>query len=249
MGIAKAWKIVGEVRDSIKALPRELKRKIVSVVLFGSLLRGDFVPSVSDIDLLIVFSNDASRQDIERILKALYVIGEKYSGFSKYDKVIDIPWILEKELPKKGSGKKSIFKFLNIYAFDFVKHSMVLYGRDITSEIEIPDPKSLIIDRAKRILKLLEKHESENNKYMIKILAGEAIRLAQITYGEATIDKRKVLKNFLKYVPDYSMKTFAIKIWREYLSPKKEESPEYIENCKKFIRNTINLILSKHNEH
>ena len=90
-GIVKAWKIVGEVKEAIMALPEELKRKIVSVVLFGSILRGDFVPNVSDIDILIVFSDNASREDIDKILETIYSIGEKYRGFSKYDKVIDVP--------------------------------------------------------------------------------------------------------------------------------------------------------------
>ena len=244
-GIVKAWKIVGEVKEAIMALPEELKRKIVSVVLFGSILRGDFVPNVSDIDILIVFSDNASREDIDKILETIYSIGEKYRGFSKYDKVIDVPWMFEREIPMKGSGKRSIFKFLSIYAFDFAKYSMVLYGRDIVNEIEIPDPKSLIIDRAKRLLELLEKYESENNEYMISILAGEATRLAQIAYGEITIDKRKVLKNFLKYVPEYPMRTFAIEIWRKYLTPESQVTPDYIEKCKKFIRNTLKLILNE----
>ena len=46
---------------------------------------------LSDIDILIVFSDNASREDIDKILETIYSIGEKYRGFSKYDKVIDVP--------------------------------------------------------------------------------------------------------------------------------------------------------------
>ena len=244
-GTAKAWKIVEEVREIINNLPEKLRQEIVSVVLFGSLARGDFVPNVSDIDIFIVFKDRISKENIEKILRAIYSIGEKYRGYSKYDKVIDIPWMFESELPTKGSGKKTFFKFLSIYAFDFVKYSKVLYGRDIVNEIEVPNPRDLVIERAERLLKLLNKCESENDYYMIRIIAGETIRLAQIAYGEITIDKRKVLQNFLKYVPEYPMKHFAVEIWKEYLSPRSRISLEYIEMCKKFIRETLSLILNR----
>lgn len=237
-----AWILVDEIRVYLKSLEKDVQDNIISAIVFGSLARGDFISGISDIDLLVVFKNETPIGKINEILSGIYKIAEKWKGLSKYEKVIDIPWLFEKDLPMKGSEKKSPFKFLGIYAFDFVRHYRVIFGKDIAKNLRVPNPKELIKERANRILKLLEKWSKEKNHYMIKILAGEAIRLAQIAFGEVTIDKRKVFKNFIKYVPEYSMKHFVHEIWKEYLSPEIRTDPEYIENCKKFVKATINMI-------
>lgn len=240
----QAWAVVRKIRETLNDLPEDLKEKIFSVVVFGSLIRSDFIPGISDIDLLIVFKDETKSNEIETVIGRILDVAKDYYGCSNYEKVVDIVWIYENEIPFKGSRKKSIFKFLSIYAFDFVKFSKVIYGTDFIQEIEVPNPRDLIKDRVKRLYALLEQHKQQRNHYMIRILAGEAIRLAQITFGELTIDKRKVFNNFMKYVPKYPQKNFAKVVWDEYLRPpnKKKIDKDYIDKCIEFIKATLSFI-------
>jgi len=235
-----AWSIVECVKKTIE----ERNEFIYSAVVYGSLLRGDFTPNVSDIDLLLVFKKNTPINKINNLLNEIWKCAEKYYGLSNYEKIIDILWIYENELLLKDTDVESPFKCLSIYAFDFVKYSKVIRGVDFRKELKVQNPKVLVEKRAKRILELLEKFYSERKYNMIEILAGEAIRLAQIHYGELTIDKRKVFKNFMKYVPEYPSKKLAEKIWTKYLTQdKKPLSSKELEEYIKFIKETVALVL------
>ncbi|MGQ4892398.1 MAG: nucleotidyltransferase domain-containing protein [Candidatus Njordarchaeia archaeon] len=245
--IQGAWNIVDQVKRTLVSLPNELSAHIYSSVVFGSLVRGDFVPGISDIDVFIVFKNNTGEKTINQILNRLYAISEPYRGCSNYEKVLDIPWDFEKNLPFRGREIKPFFKFLGIYAFDFVKYSKVIYGENFIEMLYVPNPKDLIVERAKDILKKLDKYQEEEKNYMIRILAGEAIRLAQLKFGEITIDKRRVFDNFEKFVPYYPMKYFAREIWKEYLTPPQKKYATKVEVDKYilFIKETIKVILEE----
>lgn len=243
--IRGAWKIVEQFRATLDAMPNQLNSHIHSAVVFGSLVRGDFIPGISDIDIFVVFENNTDGKTIDRILEHLYAVSKPYWGCSNYEKILDIPWEFEKNLPIKGRKIKPFFKFLGIYAFDFMKHSKVIYGENFVNMLYVPNPKTLIMERTKDILKKLEKYREEKKTYLIRILAGETIRLSQLKFGETTIDKRKVIDNFEKFVPNYPMKNFAREIWREYLTPPQEKKTTKIEIDKyiQFIKETIKVIL------
>ena len=246
--IKKVWKLVNEIKKTIYEFPDHLKENIVSIVLYGSLIRNDFKFGISDIDIFIIFKDDALNMHIKEIIKKIKSL-EKYYNEGRFKDMIDIAWAYYGELPLKGSGRQGFFKFLNIYAFDFVKNSIVIYGYDFRDQLEVKDPKNLIVSRAKDILMKLEQAKNRNLD-LIPILAGETIRLAQLCFGEITINKNVVLDNFLKYVPDYPMKKTAQLIWFEYMNPgfyeklSDIEKRDFIKICEKFIRETIKLILN-----
>jgi len=238
-----AWKIVSCIENVLK---RKNSKKIFSAVVYGSLLRGDFIPGISDIDLLIVFKREADIEYINRLQEAIWKCSENYRGEAHFEKIVDILWIYKDGLPLKNTDVVSPFKCLSIYAFDFVKYSKVLFGVDFRKDLKVPDPKKMVKTRAKRLLELLEKFTREKKYNMVEILAGEAIRLAQICYGEATIDKRLVFRNFMKYVPDYSYKRLAEKIWSRYLTKhKKPLTQEELEKYVSFIKETVALVLTQ----
>ena len=242
----KALKIVEEIKKEIENMKTGYKRRIYSIVLFGSLVRGDFIDDVSDIDILIVFKNGTSEDDINYIIDKLNQVQKRFVYCKNYE-ALDIAWVFENELPLVHQPTKTFFKFLTIYAFDFIKYSEVLYGEDFRDNLLVKPPKEWVSKRIARIKLLLKKFRSDNNEKMLMILAGEIIRLAQIVFGFPTIKKDEVFSNFMKYVPDYPEKKLAIEIWNEYLTPKnkKRVDKKYIAKAILFIEKTLKVIENK----
>ncbi len=239
----KALALVNAIKETIYKLPEKYKTRLYSVVLFGSLVRGDFIDDVSDVDILIVFRNGTSNSEIEYIIDKIKNIPGNIPGEGCYE-AIDLVWLYEKELPLVNQPVKSPFKFLSIYAFDFIKNSKILYGVDFRDAMVVENPRKWIIPRVNRLRNLLKKSLNERNDKMLTILAGETIRLAQLVFGKPTINKKDVFRNFEKYVPDYPVKSFAAEIWGEYMSPKpnKKLSRKYIARLIIFVEKTLRMI-------
>ena len=238
-----AIKIVRDLKKLINSWPNELKEGIYSIIAYGSLYRSDFLDDVSDIDILLVFNNEVDERFIAEVLDSLKNFENKYKRCDDYI-IFDIAWVLEKELPIRGRTVKTFFKFLTIYAFDFVENSEVVYGVDFRSELKVLEPRAWAIERLARLEKLLEKRVKEKDYKYILIVTGEIIRLAQIVYGEPTIKKNEVIKLFMERVPEYPDKEFAEIIWREYHTPryKKRLDDEYIDKVIRFSRKTLEII-------
>ncbi|MEM2915424.1 MAG: hypothetical protein QXH91_08525 [Candidatus Bathyarchaeia archaeon] len=147
------------------------------------------------------------------------------------------------------------FKFLDIYAFDFVRHSELLYGEDFRSELRVPDPRGLAPERARELVEKIHKQHEEGNLWAVSVCASEAMRTAQLYYGERTIDKRRILINFHRYVPPFPLKGFADELWREYLTPSyleelsNNERKAYYENCVRFAEQISALLAEEERKH
>ena len=241
-----AWRIVDEIRGVVDSLPREVKSIIYSIVVFGSLVRGDFVDDVSDIDILIVFKNGAPQESIRSVLDAVRGVEARFNVCKNFS-VLDVVWVYEEEIPLVNRFTKTFFKFFTIYAFDFIKNSEVIYGEDFRDRLFVKNPKFWVPSRIIRLKKLFKKWVEDGNARMLMILAGEVIRLAQIAFGKPTINKWDVIKLFREYVPNYPMKSFAETIWREYLTPKNRKvvDEKYIKNIVRFIKDTLEMIENK----
>lgn len=149
----KAWRLVDKVRSFLHELDFSMQSSVYSAVVFGSLVRSDFIPDISDIDVFVVFENNTRREIIEDVIRGIENLAKPLRGCSNYEKVIDIPWGFKRELPLKGRKPlKPFFKFLDIYAFDFVDNSKTIFGEDFTYKLVIPDPKEIIEERAHSIL-------------------------------------------------------------------------------------------------
>lgn len=109
---------------------------IHSLVLFGSYVRGDFVPGLSDLDFFVVIRNESP--DMDRLKEIIEGCAEGI----KY-KLIDLPWERLEDLRdpmRLGYG----FKFLTIYQRDFLKHHEVVYGEEVAHLIPLYPMDELI---------------------------------------------------------------------------------------------------------
>jgi len=262
----EAWEIVDLSIERVRRLDSGVRDKIYSIVLYNSLARGDFLPDVSDIDTMIVMKmpNVVFPEAEAKLIMNIFEEESKRfrteapRGRHHGAAVVDCIAFGELELPLRGRTliptntvlAPPEIKPLGIYAFDFVKYSRVLFGENFIPYLEVKPPKVFIPERAKRMKPRLQA-ALEHEPVRLPMIAGEALRLAELYFGEHDLDKRKMLHNFMKYVPEFPLKAFSQTLFRQYLDPvyftskSSKKLKDFYETCFDFANQIINLILQR----
>ncbi|ASJ17277.1 hypothetical protein A3L04_09455 [Thermococcus chitonophagus] len=211
------------LRRRLSSLP------IYSLILYGSIIRGDYIPGVSDVDVFVVLEKFNKRI----LLRVEEAVEECFTEFKPVE--VDVAWELVENLDdplKKGYP----YKFLTVYREDFVENHIVVLGNDI-----IPpsyDFSVLLEERIKSIERNLEKFKG--NKKMMHILAGEVVRLWAFLNG-ANLDKASVLKK-LEELGDEA----ALEIYGGYLNQRSTKfSQDFLEEIIKEKLESLKKILMK----
>jgi len=182
----------------------ELDKELYSFILYGSLVRGDFIPKVSDIDFFAVVKNDVIIPTLKEIL--LDVCRDIEAS------EVDLAWeYLENICDPLSRGYP--FKFLTIYQDDFIRNHVVVYGRDIADMLPRYDVESLIKWRCRFLLNLVERHKG--NIKMLHIIAGETARL-MAWIEHRSLHKETVLNTLLR-LGDWD----ALEIYKAYLDKRR----------------------------
>lgn len=221
------------VRDGI-VVDAELRGGLYSLILFGSYVRGDFIDGVSDLDFFAVL-----KEGSEGIIPKLTAMLEECTSDIKRASV-DVAWeYLENLGDPLHRGYP--FKFLTIYQWDFLEYHVVLYGNDIADILPRYEWRDLARWRAGRQLVYLEgQRDRARHGYpkMLRIGAGEVIRLMALLNGAESISKGDVLQ-MLERLGD----VYALEIFTAYLEGRKLKYPA--EYWVSFIRSRIKQILDE----
>ncbi len=215
---AVAWELVEQGVKAFDELDDDVRKGVSSIVVYNSLVRGDFTSNASDIDVLLVLRPSPDVKTVDMVQECFTETAKPYRGKSNCPHVFDIPWLSVSDLPLKEprSGKRRhTLKSLGIYAFDFVDHSEVLRGEDFRQDLDVKDPMTLVQSRANELQNECVKY-STDERWRVVIVTGELVRLAQIRFGERTLDKRIVYKNFKEFVPHFEGKEFIDMFWDVY---------------------------------
>jgi len=162
-----------------------LREALYSLVLFGSYVRGDYVPRLSDLDFLAVLRWPADEQ-----VKELKAILEKETR-SLRPKLVDLPWALVDEV-RDPMNKGHPFKFLTFYQSDFLDHHVVVYGEEVAPLLPRLDASQLAAWRAESMLGNLERFRGDQE--MMRLQAGEVARFLAVVGGARDITKQEVLR-------------------------------------------------------
>ena len=185
---------------------------IHSLVLFGSYVRGDFVPGLSDLDFLVVVRNEPPYMDrLKEIIEGC-AEGIKY-------KLIDLPWERLEDLSdpmRLGYG----FKFLTIYQRDFLEHHEVVYGEEVAHLIQLYPMDELVRWRIERLAgsgKLIEE-----NPGLAPVVAGEVSRLIAVINGAQDISKRTILETLEKAGDEQALEIYETYVENRQLNVDRE---------------------------
>ncbi|NJE09364.1 nucleotidyltransferase domain-containing protein [Thermococcus sp. MAR1] len=180
-----------------------------SLILYGSLLRGDFVPGTSDVDFFAVLGDGT---DPEIIIEKIKPVLEECSAFLNPVEV-DVAWEWLSNL-RDPLNLGYPYKFLTVYQRDFRENHVVLLGEDVVGIIPEYSLDELLPGRLEGILRNLERFS--RNLKMLHILAGETARLMAFLSG-SSLRKDDVLRT-LQQLGDNE----AVMIYTAYLKGRNE---------------------------
>ncbi len=223
----RAERLADCIREKLGRVPG-----LHSLILYGSLVRGDFVPGTSDVDFFAVLEDGT---DPESVLRKIKPVLEGCSS-SLNPVEIDVAW----EWLSNLSDPLNLgypYKFLTVYQRDFRENHVVLLGEDVVDIIPEYSLDELLPGRLEGILRNLE-HFSGNRK-MLHILAGETARLMAFLNG-SSLRKEDVLEK-LEELGDKE----AVKIYRSYLAERRMEFSE--EFLGEFIASRVEKLKKKRN--
>jgi predicted nucleotidyltransferase len=193
-----------------------LAKRLYSLILFGSYVRGDFIEGVSDLDFFGVFNETTggSTPQLAEILKEC-TRGIKY-------KLIDLPCVTLNDL-REPLKQKNPLKFLTFYQDDFLKNHKVVYGEDISDILPTYDKETLQNARAQQLI--LAPQRFKDNYELLLLSAGETARFEAIVSGAISISKVDIMKTLEKTGDEEALHIYSayiegreIKLSREYLS-------------------------------
>jgi hypothetical protein len=218
---ALAEDIVHDLREWLAGMHAEDLAGIRSVFLYGSFVRGDWLDSNSDLDIGLVLSGpscavDASSQQLSTVCQEL--LGQR--PFPSHTPG-GLDWCTLPELPKTDADVRQITGFapLNIFLFDFAACCQVIWGEDFVEGLpQAPEPADLVDGWfARALTRMDDLGESDLGRQKAPLIAGHCIFVAQLLFGERTINKRQMLELYARYVPDFRMKAEGEHLIRQWV--------------------------------
>ncbi|WP_297417202.1 nucleotidyltransferase domain-containing protein [Thermococcus sp.] len=196
----------------IDCIRRELGRVpgLHSLILYGSLVRGDYLQGTSDVDFFAVLEDGMEPEEV--LSKLQPVLEECTEGLKPVE--VDIAWEWLSNL-RDPLNLGYPYKFLTVYQADFRENHLVVLGEDITELLPEYRVEDILPGRLDGILRNLERFSG--NMKMPHILAGETARLMAFLNG-SSLRKGDVLEK-LKELGDEE----AVRVYRSYLDGRKTE--------------------------
>jgi hypothetical protein len=215
-----------------------------AVIVYGSLVRGDFWPGQSDIDLLVVGRGSAV---------PTFHGGFLGPGTGLADIKVDA-WHINQSLLNSQAKLDFASRYVQfgINGFDTIDHHRVLWGEDVLSGMDVARSFEQFVPAIRRRLRELigdlGRFRDEPAKF-----ACEALKVSQLFFAgrdsrlAPTRHKDEAHKRFQRCVPDFAGKAFAEEIWDLYrhnmLAPEPSESIDaFRERCRQFIMALQQLI-------
>ena len=197
---------------------------LYSLILYGSLARGDYIPGTSDIDFFAVLEDDIEPE--ETLSKIRPVLEECSKPLNPVE--VDIAWEWLSNL-RDPINLGYPYKFLTIYQADFRENHVLIIGEEVVGLIPEYQVEDILPQRLEGILRSLERFSG--NTKMLHILAGETARLVAFLNG-SSLGKEDVLRK-LEEIGDNE----AVEIYRFYLDGRRMEFSE--EFLRDFIASRV----------
>jgi len=242
MILKKVQENIKQLEDELQKIDSSIKNEIVSVIIDGSFIRGDFIEDSSDIDITITTSHETVDLDIKKQVEG--VIESVQSKLPKREwprkpLIYDIQW--QDIETVKDCGQRVLDEWsqeniprgypkLWLYAFDSFKHYEVIYGEDITQYYTKIEPQDFIPIRMKRLQKSVMElgdrvsdYEADNGAITQIKNAWETIRCISIEKGLVSIRKEDVYEFGKGYFSDHKDLEMVDDLYYFYLNDPKSK--------------------------
>jgi hypothetical protein len=181
-----------------------------SVYVTGSYVRGDWLHSSSDLDITVLFREGFTSDKRDQALSSIKRLAAQtpdQHGFPSHCPSGGIDWGTQMFVPARQIDLRQIGPYLpyGVFFFDFRKHLEIIWGEDFRPAL--PEPLSVrelalpTIDWMASMASSTKGLLDESHRMAFR--AYNALQLAQLVFGEETLDKRKMLYLYGEHVPDF----------------------------------------------
>jgi len=195
--------------------------RVKCLILYNSMVRGDFIDGRSDIDIMAVVDDDAEAHKLKEFY-AEFCSRNNCGDEPEYEKAKDIiPFQLfiytVKQLCKMDYG---------IYYHDFMNNHIVLYGEDLTNLIKKSNPKRAAKTFISKAVKTSESWDNPPEEVMKRhlkwmkfypaYLAIETMKATLLFHGITDFNKNRLVEN-LKKIANFKEENLARQTLQIYL--------------------------------
>jgi len=245
-----------EVVEGLKSeLPKqdssELKN-VYSVCISGSYARGDFLDCNSDLDINVIFKPGVGSQDrddtgyllVQSVVNKI-IGGRPFPshapGGIDWDP-LRWEWLPTSEVGPIPPHDSPYFPPFGIFLFDFHQHLEVCWGEDPRPILASPPPPASMVQAwFKSSLVKIERLSEIGDRRRVAFGAFKSLQLAQIIFGELTLDKTQLPELYKQNVPDFPMKSAGERVIQGYIRAKYPDSPPEFEEIEFYRRLVIEL--------
>ena len=234
-----ASEIVNCLQEELSALPPRDLPGVRALFVYGSFVRGDWLDCNSDLDLGVLLASGASPDSSAGYQKIQEAARRTLAGraFGSHTPG-GIDWCTLSSFPTRDEQAREITGFFpfSIFLFDFLQHSDVLWGEDFRRQMpRPPEPRSLAAECLDAILTRLAQLDGPDVlRLRAPFNAYKAVLVAQLAFGERTVEKTRILHLYQRNVPKFPMKADGEKLIRQYVGaiypewvPRMQDPPYY----------------------
>jgi len=124
--------------------PATIKQEIHSIMLYNSLARCDYIPGISDADVLAI----VEKEEIIVVVKEYYMefcdnnnLAHRWQLHeiqAKKDLYFDLWMFTTNDLPDPSANKEGVPYFRELWTHDFIQNAIPLFGQDIRGRLRPP---------------------------------------------------------------------------------------------------------------
>lgn len=224
---------------------------IRTVYLSGSYCRGDWLDCSSDLDVgVIIRDTDPAliERDIQWLQNALKALQGTAAFPSHCPGGIDFSTSPERALPKtrEEAAVPAPYSLFSTAMFDLYAHHILLYREELECVLPpCPNPAEAAGPWLAMLHQRMTALGPTHPKTMF--LTYKAITAAQLHFGEATLNKYRMLELYQKHVPDFEGKEWGERVIRNYLGSFYPERPPMALSgaaCAELVRQLRELVCS-----
>jgi hypothetical protein len=226
------------IKRWILNLPANCKQEIHSIMLYNSLARCDYIPGISDADVLAIIENEEAFDMVNKNYMQFcdnYNLAYKRQPHeiqAKKDLYFDLWMFTTNDLPDPSAGKEGIQYFRELWTHDFIQNAVLLFGRDIRSRLQPPPIEEAAPEALKNICTAWDNYLTgiTDKALMEEILylkvptfltyIRSALIVLVVASGCRDWRKTALLENLSKYAPEFPYRDDAAEAIKLALNPK-----------------------------
>jgi hypothetical protein len=231
-----ADRVINDLKQELNLLHPQDLPGIRSIFVTGSYARGDWLDSSSDLDITLLLRSDTGnglpfQEDIRTLQTAAQRIIKGAEFPSQCPGGID--WSIQASIPTTREETYHIGPYLyySIFLFDLKEQLLPLWGEHVQHSLPSPpDPAELAPAALEGLLaRLKQLGDAQDDARKAAFVAYKATLIAQLAFGERTLNKYRVLELYDRYVPAFPSKYIGQRIIRDYIGSYLPDRPARFE--------------------